>query len=161
MKAILILVVLANLSLPSQAQTGGQSKIEQSLYYRALVSALAARTHDFKFADAKDPLHQVIIQKDDQLNAGFPSRIGDVEIEYLTADELRGRYRSLKRTFPIFVMRPIANEDDRIVVSFTRYWFSATKKTNAFALEGGYRVVLRYDCSQKEFVVESAKLWGI
>ena len=161
MKAILILLVLAILSLRSQAQEGGQSKIEQSLYYRALVSALAARTQDSKFADANDPLRHVIIQKDDQLNAGFPSRIGDVEIEYLTLDELRVRYASLKRPFPIFVMRPIANEDDRIVVSFTRYWFSATKKTNAFALEGGYRVLVRYDCSQKRFVVESAKLWGI
>lgn len=161
MKAILILLVLATLSLPLQAQERDQSKIEQSLYYRALVSALSARKVDSRFSAATDPLDQVIIQKDDQLNAGFPSRIGDVEIEYLTVDELRGRYESLKRSFPIFVMRPIANKDDRIVVGFTRYWFSATKKTNAFALEGGYRVELRYDCSQKQFVVEGAKLWGI
>lgn len=161
MKAILSLIILVILSSSSAAQKNGQPTIGQGLYYRALVAALAARAHDSKSADVNDPLHQVIIEKDDQLNAGFPRRIGDVGVEYLTLDELRVRYLSLKHTFPIFVMRPIANEDDRIVVNFTRYLFSATKKTNAFALEGGYRVVLRYDCSQKQFVVESAKLWGI
>ncbi len=48
MKAILILLVLATLSLASQAQALHQSKIEQSLYYRALVSALSARKVRFQ-----------------------------------------------------------------------------------------------------------------
>ena len=84
-----------------------------------------------------------------------------MSLEYLTVDELRDRYRTLKHEFPVFVMRPIASEGDGLVVGFTRYWFTATKKSNNFGLEGGYRVVLRYDCSQNTYVVESAKLWGI
>lgn len=161
MKAIPILLVLVILFLPSQAQESDQSKIQQSLYYRALVAALAARAQDTKYAAGNDPLYQVIIAKDDQLNAGFPTRIGNIQIEYLTSDDLRARHRSLKRTIPVFVMRPMVNEGDRLVLDFTRYWFGATRRTNTFSLEGGYRVVFGYDCSQKTFVVESTKLWGI
>ena len=160
MKLIANLILLA-LAFPVAAQDRSQTKLEDNLYYRALVATLDARSRDRQFANANDPSHQVIIQRDLQLNVGFPARIADVGVEYLWPEELRTRYRTLKREFPIFVMRPISNDGDRLVVDFTRYWFTATKKSNNFALEGGYRVVLRYDCSQKAFVVESAKLWGI
>ena len=161
MKVILSLLLLVILSPASRAQESGQGKIEEGLYYRALVAAIAARAQDAKYASANDPRRHVIIVKDDHLNIEFPSRVGDVQIEYLTADDLRARHRLLKHTVPVFVMRPMVNEGDRLIVSFIRYWFSATNKTNNFAVEGGYRVVLQYDCSQKNFVVESAKLWGI
>lgn len=152
---------LLMLSISGPAQDLDRSKLESNFYYRALVAALAARTQDAKYALPNDPLHHVIIMKDDQLNIGFPARIGDVQIEYLTSEDLRTRHRSLKHEIPILVMRPMSNEDDRVIVDFTRYWFSAAKKTNLIGLEGGYRVVLAYDCSRKVFVVESAKLWGI
>jgi len=161
MKKVLSLLVLVILFLPSHAQEDAQSKLERGLYYQALVATLAARAKDAKYAKTNDPLHQVIIVKDDHLNAGFPPRIGDVQIEYLTSDDLRALHRKLKHTIPVFVMRPMVNEGDRLIVSFTRYWFSATNNTNNFALEGGYRVGFKYDCSQKNFVVESTKLWGI
>ena len=160
MKVLFSILILA-VALSSSAQERGQQTLEANLYYRALVAALNARSRDAKFASANDPLNRVIIQKDDQLNAGFPSRVGDVALEYLAADELRDRYQTLKHEFPIFVMRPMGNEGERLVVDFTLYWFTATKKSNDFSLEGGYHVVLRYDCSQKTFVVESATLWGI
>ena len=161
MKLTLSVLIIA-FALSSSAQERGQQPLETNLYYRALVATLDARARDdAKSANANDPLSQVIIHKDEQLNAGFPSRIGDVTIEYLDPDQLRTRYQTVKHELPIFVMRPIASEGDRLVVGFTRYWFTATKKSNNFGLEGGYRVVLRYDCSQKTFVVESAKLWGI
>jgi hypothetical protein len=160
MKLLLSVLILA-FAVSSSAQQQSQQSLDANLYYRALVATLDARVRDAKFANANDPLKQVIVQRDNQLNAGFPSQIGGVKLEYLTAGELRDRHRTLKHEFPVFVMRPIANEGDRLVVGFTRYWFTATKKSNNFALEGGYRVVLRYDCSQNNFVVESATLWGI
>jgi hypothetical protein len=165
MKLTISFILLA-LALPIAAQDRGETKLEDSLYYRALVVTLDARARDEKLLNSidplqLDPLNLIVIQKDRELNAGFPARIGDVAIEYLWPDELRTRYQRLKHKFPIFVMRPISNDGDRLVVAFTRYWFTATKKSNDFGLEGGYRVVLRYDCSQKTFIVESAKLWGI
>src|SRR4051794_19616383 len=160
MKLLLGALIIA-FGLSTLAQERAKPPLEANLYYRSLVATLEARSQDnAKFASGNDPLRQVIIQRD-QLNEGFPNRIGDVAIEYLWPDELRTRYRTLKHEFPIFVMRPISNDGDRLIVNFTRYWFTATKKSNDFALEGGYRVVLRYDCSQKTFVVESATLWGI
>ena len=160
MKTILSLLALIFASSVCPAQER-QPALENSLYYRALVATLAARAKDAKYASANDPLDHVIIQNDIQLNNGFPARLGDVRLEYLSVDELRDRYRSLKHEFPVFVMRPMANENNRLVIGFARYWFSATKRTNSFALEGGYRVVLRFDCSQNDFVIDSTTLWGI
>ena len=161
MKMLLCVLVFLVLPLRSQAQETDRTKLAGNVYYRALVAVLTARAQDAKYASANDPLQQVIILMDHQINAGFPNRVGDVEIEYLTMDELRARYRSLKREFPIFIMRPIGNEGHRLVIGFTRHWFSSTKRTNELALEGGYTVVIGFDCVRKELVVESAKLWGI
>lgn len=161
MKLLLCALVFLIFPLHLQAQETDKTKLEENVYYRALVAVLAARTQDAKYARANDPLQRVIIMKDDQLNVGFPSRVGDVGIEYLNADDLRAQQRSIKHEIPVFVMRPMSNEGDRLVIGFTRYWFSATKKTNVMSLEGGYRVVIGYDCARKAFIVESTKLWGI
>jgi hypothetical protein len=161
MKIILSLLLFAFTSSTCVGQEGGQPALEHNLYYRALVATLAAHAKDAKYARANDPVDRVIIQSDIQLNNGFPTRIGNVQIEYLGVDELRERYRSWKYEIPVFVMRPITNENQRLVVGFARYWFSATKRTNSFGLEGGYRVLLRFDCSQNDFVIESTTLWGI
>ena len=161
MKLVVSILALAIFFVPSQSHFSSSTNIAQSLYYRALIAVVTARAQDAKSALANDPVHHVIIMKDDQLNLGFPARLDDVEIEYLTSDDLRARHKSLKHEIPVFVMRPISNEGHRLIIDFTRYWFSATKKTDLMGLEGGYRVVMVYDCAQKEFVVESAKLWGI
>jgi hypothetical protein len=161
MKILFCAMAFLILPLRLQAQESDKTKLEENVYYRALVAVLSARAQDAKYAPGNDPLHQVIIMRDIQLNIGFPSRVGDVNIEYVTEDDLRAWHRSLKHEIPIFVMRPISNEGNRLVIGFTRHWFSSTKKTNAMGLEGGYRVVMAYDCARKEYVVESAKLWGI
>lgn len=161
MKLLLSALLFLILPLRLQAQEPDKTTLEANIYYRALVAMVAARAQDAKYASVNDPLQSVIIMKDLQLNVGLPTRVGDVEIEYLNEDDLRARHRSLKHEIPVFVIRPLSNEGHRLVIGFTRYWFSATKKGNAMALEGGYRVVIGYDCARKEFVVESAKLWSI
>lgn len=160
MKLLLCLLTLSfPLNLHAQETPG--SALEENVYFRALGAMLTARTQDAKTAGANDPVRRVIIMRDRQLNDGFPSRVGDVEIEYLDENDLRARHRSLKHEIPVFVMRPMRNDGNRLVISFTRYWFSATKKTNKMGLEGGYNVVMVYDCARKGYAVESAKLWGI
>jgi len=72
MKLTLSIVLLA-FAFSSSAQQRGEQTLERNLYYRALVATLDARSREAKFASGNDPLHQVIIQKDDQLNPGFPS----------------------------------------------------------------------------------------
>ena len=143
------------------AQQATDRTVEGSLYYRALVAALAARARDAASMHARDPLGRVLVLKDDQLNKGFPGQVGDIVVEFVTQEDLAKRYRSLKHDIPVFIMRPISNDGDHLVVAFTRYWFSVEKRTHVLSLEGGYRVVLRYDCSTQGYVVESAKLWGI
>ena len=161
MKLLLCALVFLILPLRLQAQETDKTKLEKNLYFRALVAMLTARAQDAKYASANDPLQRVIIIKDLELNVGLPTRVADVEIEYLNEENLRSRHRSLKHEIPVFVMRPMSNEGNRLIIDFARYWFSATKKTNMMGLEGGYRVVMVYDCARKEYVVESAKLWGI
>ena len=159
----LLLCVLAFLILPLrlQAQEPDKTKLEDNIYYRALVAVLTARAQDAKYASGNDPLHQMIIMRDIQLNVGFPTSVMDTKVEYVTEEDLRARQRSIKHEIPVFVMRPMMNEGNRLVIPFTRYWFSTTKKANVMSLEGGYRVVMVYDCARKEYVVESARLWGI
>ena len=161
MKMLLCALAFLSLTLCLQTQEPDKTKLEENVYYRGLAAMLIARAQDAKYASDKDPLRQVIIMRDVQLNAGFPTNVGDVRIEYVTEDDLLARHRSLKHDIPFFVMRPISNEGNRLVIGFTRYWFSTTKKTNMMSLEGGYRVVMVYDCARKGYVVESAKLWGI
>ena len=136
MKLLLCTLILIPLHL--QAQEIHRPQLEENVYFRALTAVLTARAQDAKSASVEDPLRNVIIVRDIQLNEGFPSRVGDVEIEYLYEDDLRARHRSTKHEIPVFVMRPISNEGNRLVIDFTRYWFSATKKTNMMSLEGGY-----------------------
>jgi hypothetical protein len=151
MKLLLCTLILI-FPLDLQAQETHRTQLEENVYFRALGAVLTARAQDAKSASVKDPLRHVIIMRDIQLNVGFPSRVGDV---------LRARHRSTNHEIPVFVMRPMSNEGNRLIIDFTRYWFSATKKTNMMSLEGGYRVVMVYDCARKEYAVESAKLWGI
>jgi len=161
MKLLLCALTFLILPLRLQAQEPDKTKLEENVYYRALVAVLTARTQDAKYASGNDPLHQVIIMRDIQLNVGFPTSVVDTKIEYVSEDDLGARHRSIKHEIPVFVMRPMMNEGNRLVISFTRYLFSTTKKANMMSLEGGYRVVMVYDCARKEYVVESAKLWGI
>jgi hypothetical protein len=160
MKLFLCTLILI-FPLDLQAQQIHKMELEENVYFRALGAVLTARAKDAQSASVKDSLQHVIIMRDIHLNVGFPSRVGDVEIEYLDEDDLRARHRSTKDEIPVFVMQPMSNDGNRLVINFTRYWFSATKKTNMMSLEGGYRVVMVYDCVRKEYAVESAKLWGI
>jgi len=50
-------------------------------------------------------------------------------------------------------MQPIMAEGKRLVIPFTRYWFSTRKKANAMSLEGGYRVVIVYDSKRKDWLL--------
>ena len=160
MKLLLGALVLLVFAPPLRAQEVDRSKLDQNIYYRALVAMLSARARD-NVEDTRDPARHVLIVSDIQLNDGFPTRVGDVEIEYLDSAELRSRYRTMKREIPLFVMRPMKSEGNRLVVGFTRYWFRATKKSDEMSMEGGYNVAVLYDCARKEFVVENATLWGI
>jgi len=160
MKLLLCTLILL-FPLDLKAQEIHRPQLEENVYFRALGAVLTARAQDAESVSLKNPLRHVIIMRDIQLNVGFPSRVGDVEIEYLYEDDLRARHRSTNHEIPVFVMRPMSNEGNRLIIDFARYWFSATKKTNMMGLEGGYRVVMVYDCARKEYVVESAKLWGI
>ena len=87
-----VALLMTSLCGPVQAQqASGSGGVEGSLYYRALVAALAARTRDARFMDARDPLGRVLILKDDQLNSGFPGQVGDVTVEYVTSEDLTKR----------------------------------------------------------------------
>ena len=80
----LLLCALAFLILPLrlQAQEPDKTKLEDNVYYRALVAVLTARAQDAKYASDKDPLHQVIIMRDIQLNDGFPTSVVDIKLDF-------------------------------------------------------------------------------
>lgn len=157
-----LLLLLSSVSSEAQTQQSAGSKLEESLYYRALLAMVAEHVKDAaKFPDLKGPSDRVIIERDIQLNTDFPARINETKVAYLYPEDLRKLYLSRKQSIPFYVMRPMRNEGHRLVIDFTRYWFSATKKTHLRGLEGGYRVWFVYDSSERKFVIERTELWGI
>ena len=70
--------------------------------------------------------------------------------------------------FPVFMLRPMRNEGNRLVVDIADYWFSYRPAFLFFRramfkweLEGGTSVYFRYDPAGDRFVVEQVKLSGI
>jgi hypothetical protein len=58
-------------------------------------------------------------------------------------------------------MRPIRNEGEKLSVSLTDYWFSFKKNSLTYSLEGGAKVVFRFDCEHREYVIDKVELWGV
>ena len=83
MKILLCAMAFLILPLRLQAQEPDKTKLEENVYYRALVAVLTARAQDAKYATGNDPLHQVIIMRGIQLNIGFPSRVGELRSSML------------------------------------------------------------------------------
>lgn len=151
--------VLTSHALP-QNQT--VPSVENNLYVKALFACLDAKAKAYSsLTNSRRDYYNVVVQQDDLITKDFPNQLGAYRIEYLDAQALVERYKARKADFPIIVTRPIKNEGTKLVLSFSDYFFSYGKKSLNYALEGGCKVVLSYDCSKQEYGVEKVDSWGI
>ena len=129
------------------AQTTKQPN-EENLYVQALTEILPK-------------LDNVIIEYDLFLNAGFPKQINSAAIDYLDNQELIRRYKEKKQDLRVIRMFPMSNEGNLLEISFNYYWVNYKKKSLNFALEGGTKVIFRYDCAKGKYVIDKTVPWGV
>jgi hypothetical protein len=53
------------------------------------------------------------------------------------------------------------NEGATLKISIGSYWFSYTKKSYNYGLEGGCNAEFKFDTSQGNFALTKTDLWGI
>jgi hypothetical protein len=129
------------------AQTAKQP-IEKNLYVRALTEILPK-------------LDNVIIENNLFLNSGFPKQINSSPIDYLDNLELIKRYKEKKQDLRVIRMFPMSNEGNLLEISFNYYWVNYKRKSLNFSLEGGIKVIFRYDCDRGEYVVDKTVPWAV
>jgi hypothetical protein len=156
--SILFLVTL--FSIPVSSETV-MPPVETTLYFRALQAGLEENAKAYSNLNIGRDLHTVIVERNIQINQDFPRQIQSFKIEYLDTQDLIAKYKKEKKEFRIIVMRPILNEGEKLSVGLTDYWFSFKKNSLTYSLEGGAKVVFRFDCEHREYVIDKVELWGV
>jgi hypothetical protein len=160
-RIILTIVLIGLLASPVLAQKPAPS-VENNLYVKSLFACLDEKAKAYSSqTNSRHDYYNVIVQQDDIITKNFPNQLGAYRIEYLDDQALVNRYKAKKAEFPIIVIRPIENDGTKLVIRFTDYFFSYGKKSLNYGLEGGCNVILSYDCSKQEYVIEQVDLWGI
>ena len=164
MKALLYVLPLLLFSPPLLAQDAPPPEVEGNLYYQAIVAGLEERKkYALKPYMNEPPGHIVVYKNPFLVDDGWPTRIGGVKVEYLTDDELRARLqaRGGEDGIPVYVLNPMTNEGDRLVIRLLRADFHVYGGRGSFGIGGGYSIRFRYDCERQRFVAETATLPGI
>jgi hypothetical protein len=112
-------------------------------------------------SQAHTDYHNMIVEKNRNITEGLPSQRGEYRVEYLDSQELVDRYKKLRKEFPILVAYPMANEGERLKITFNVYWISYKKGRLNYGLSDWSKVYIRYDCEKREYVVDEVKLGGI
>ena len=157
-----IALIIGLLASPVLSQSQPAPSVENNLYVKALFACLDANAKAYSSqTNSRHDYYNVIVQQDEIITKNFPTQLGAYRIEYLEAQALVNRYKAKKSEFPIIIIRPIENDGAKLVIKFTDYFFSYGKKSLNYGLEGGCNVILSYDCSKQEYVIEKVDLWGI
>lgn len=156
----LTLVAVALFSSSGFGQSPNQP-VEANLYLRALQAALEENAKAYGNIESRRDLHNVTVERNIEINSGFPEQIKSFRIKYLDGQGLVKRYKEKKEEFPIIVIRSMGNEGNRIVVNLADYWISYKENNLNYSLEGGSKVIFRYDCHKGEYVIEKVELWGV
>ncbi len=159
---LLISIILwADLSSPAQSTLGESS----NLYARALGACVSAEQKEYArfFKDGADRYKNRVVEWDLFLTEreGLPTHFGDITIEYLRSDDLEMRFKKTKKAIPILSLRPITNEGPIIKVSILNYWYSKSKKSHDYGLEGGCTVSFKFDPAINNFAILDVKLSGV
>jgi hypothetical protein len=165
-KFMIVMAILVNVLNFSFAQV--DSIDNKNLYIRAIRAMIDSIPKEYGNITPNKNLKKYIIQRNEEIIKNLPTQIKDINISYLTIDELKELTIKMNSKIPIVVLRPIKNDNNLIKISFTNYWLDygrfrkkTGKKTLNFALEGGHDVYFKYDCSINDFVIFRIDNWGI
>jgi hypothetical protein len=168
MKTVLLVACVAFITIPVSAQSKPSEKEETSLYWLALKTSILQTEKDAGHIDdsilgerTRTDYRHMIVEKDLVITDGLPTEFENHSVEYLDHQGLVARYRKLRKSYSILVIRPIQNEGAALKVAVGVYWVSYEKHRLQFGLEGWGDVEFRYDCDKQQFVLSSVKFGGI
>ena len=135
---------------------------ESNLYARTLSACLAKELEDYgKLMTSRVDYENRVVERNIHLTDKLPTQFGKVKVEYLDSETLRERYQKSRKEIQILSLRPMKNEGATLIISIGNYWFSYTKKSYNYGLEGGCTVKFNFDSSQNNFALTKIDLWGI
>lgn len=134
---------------------------ERNLYARTLSACLAQELEEYGNLGTRADYVNRVVERNIHLTDKLPTQFGKVKVEYLDSETLRERYQKARREIQVLSLRPMKNEGATLIISIGIYWFSYTKKSYNYALEGGCTVKFNFDSSQNDFALTKIDLWGI
>jgi hypothetical protein len=129
-----------------------------NLYARALSACLAKELEEYGKLGTRADYENWVVERNIHLTDNLPTRFGNIEVEYLDSETLRERYQKTRKKIQVLSLRPMKNEGTTLIVSIANYWFSYTKKSYNYGLEGGCTVNFDFDSSQNDFALTKINL---
>jgi hypothetical protein len=148
----------------------------ENLYVRSLGACLEKELEAYsKFSEID--FENILVVGDYKLTHDLPAKIGKFNLEYLYGVQLIEKFKTLTKTrykargaIPVIEIFPLRDKDSKLLFGYSNFWFRHSEKggffskkkiLNSFSLEGGCRVEIGFDSSQKKFVIEKVELWGV
>ena len=146
-----------------KALQGNTSTVAQSdLYLRAIRIYIDTTYQLYGGIDTTRDWFRRYFEADRGIQDLLPTQIASCRILWLEKDNSQlQNSSSQKQRIPLTRIWPITNAHDTLVVEFTDYWFSVNGQKKNYALGGGCRISFLYDCTKKEYLVITVKLWGV
>jgi hypothetical protein len=168
MKTVLLAACVTFVTVPIFAQSTESRPNDNNLYSLALKTSILQMEKEYGQIDdsvmgerMRTDYRHVIVQGDLLITKGLPTEFDNHVIEYVDSDGLRERYRKLRKSYSVLVIRPMRNEGKALKVEVFVYWVSSEKGRLQLGLSDWSDVEFHYDCDKQQFVVGSVKLGGI
>ena len=117
-----------------------------SLYQRSLIAYVETKACKAAVNESLIVLRDFVLEEEDTAQL-YPTKIGQVAIEYLDTKAVLDRYQKLGRAFLVLKIEPVRNFDDTLVVNCVEARAGIRRRKLTLGVAGGYRVEWRYDCA--------------
>jgi hypothetical protein len=168
MKTALLAGCMAFITVCISAQSNSPETNGSNLYSLALKTSILQMEKDWGDIDdsvasgnMRTDYRHMIVQKDLQITNGLPAEFDNHFVEYLDSKGLAERYRNLRKSYAVLVIRPMQNEGKTLKIEVVVYWVSYKKRRLQLGASDWSDVEFRYDCDKRQFLVSSVKLGGI
>jgi hypothetical protein len=157
--SIILLVALCAFNAFSQARDVPATA--SNLYARTLSACLAKELEDYGKLGTRVDYENRIVERNIHFTDKLPTQFGKIKVEYLDPETLRERYLKTRQEMQVLSLRPMKNDGTTLIISIGNYWFSYTKKSYHYGLEGGCTVNFNFESSKSDFALTKIDLWGI
>src|SRR5437868_1117727 len=141
MKTVLLAACIAFIMISISALSNSPQANDNNLYSLALKTSILQMEKDWGHIDdsvggenIRTDYRHMIVQKDSQITNGLPAEFENHFVEYLDSEGLVERYKNLRKSYAVLVIRPIQNEGKMLKIAVVVYWVSSKKRRLQLAL---------------------------